>query len=68
MEVTFDLNFFITIIFIVITFCMISFVIIKQQRDVNEKEEEYKKLANYSQVTEGVLEEYRLNLHEVEIN
>ena len=63
MEVTFDLNFFITM-FLVIVFCMISFVIIKQQRDVNEKEEEYKKLANYSQVTEGVLEEYRLNLHE----
>ena len=62
-EVSFDLNFFITM-FLVIVFCMISFVIIKQQRDVNEKEEEYRKLANYSQVTEGVLEEYRLNLHE----
>ena len=58
-----NINFFITM-FLVIVFCIISFVIIKQQRDVNEKEEEYRKLANYSQVTEGVLEEYRLNLHE----
>lgn len=58
-----NINFFITM-FLVMVFCIISFIIIKQQRDVNEKEEEYRKLANYSQVTEGVLEEYRLNLHE----
>ena len=58
-----NINFFITM-FLVMVFCIISFIIIKQQREVNEKEEEYKKLANYSQVTEGVLEEYRLNLHE----
>ena len=58
-----NINFFITM-FLVMVFCIISFIIIKQQREVNEKEEEYRKLANYSQVTEGVLEEYRLNLHE----
>ena len=62
-DIKLDLNTSITA-FLIVIFCIISFIIIKQQRDVNEKEEEYKKLANYSQVTEGVLEEYRLNLHE----
>ena len=58
-DIKLDLNTSITA-FLIVIFCIISFIIIKQQRDVNEKEEEYKKLANYSQVTEG----YRLNLHE----
>lgn len=62
-DIKLDLNTSITA-FLIVIFCIISFIIIKQQRDVNEKEEEYRKLANYSQVTEGVLEEYRLNLHE----
>ena len=62
-DIKLDLNTSITA-FLIVIFCIISFIIIKQQRDVNEKEEEKKKLANYSQVTEGVLEEYRLNLHE----
>ena len=62
-EFKLDLNFIVTILLLSI-FCLIGFIIIKQQRDVTLKEEEYKKLAEYSKVTEGVLEDYRLNLHE----
>ena len=62
-EMRIDINLVVTL-FLIASFCIIGLFLIKQQSEVNEKEEEYKKLANYSQITEGVLEEYRLNLHE----
>ena len=62
-EFKLDLNFIVTFLLLAI-FCFIGFIVIKQQRDVTQKEEEYKKLAEYSKVTEGVLEDYRLSSHE----
>ena len=62
-EMKIDINLAVTL-FLIASFCIIGLFLIKQQSEVNEKEEEYKKLADYSQITEGVLEEYRLNLHE----
>ena len=62
-EMKIDINLAVTL-FLIASFCIIGLFLIKQQSEVNEKEEEYKKLADYSQITEGVLEEYRLNLQE----
>ena len=62
-ELELNINFIITIC-LMILLCIVGFILIKQKYDVDKMADEYKKLADYSQVTEGVLEEYRLNLHE----
>lgn len=62
-ELELNINFILTIL-LMILFCIVGFILIKQKYDVDKMNDEYKKLANYSQITEGVLEEYRLNLHE----
>lgn len=58
-----DVDFIISMILLILL-SIIGFILIKQKNDVDKMNDEYKKLANYSQITEGVLEEYRLNLHE----
>ena len=62
-ELELNVNFVLTIL-LMILFCIVGFILIKQKYDVDKMTDEYKKLADYSQITEGVLEEYRLNLHE----
>ena len=62
-EIEPDINFIISMILLIL-FSVIGFILIKQKTDVDKMTSEYEKLANYSQITEGVLEEYRLNLHE----
>lgn len=62
-EIEPDVNFIISMILLILL-SIIGFILIKQKNDVDKMNDEYKKLADYSQITEGVLEEYRLNLHE----
>ena len=62
-EIEPDVNFIISMILLILL-SIIGFILIKQKNDVDKMNDEYQKLANYSQITEGVLEEYRLNLHE----
>ena len=57
-ELELNANFIITL-FLMLLFCIVGFILIKQKYDVDKMNDEYKKLANYSQITEGVLEEYR---------
>lgn len=62
-SVKLDSNFIITMILLIL-FCIIGFVLIKQRHESDSLIDKYIKLANYSQNNEGLLEEYRENLHE----
>lgn len=62
-EIKLDYNFFITLILLIL-FCIIGFILIKQRHEASKLTEKYKELAEYAQTNEGLLEEYRVNLHE----
>lgn len=59
----FDANFVITMILLAL-FCLIGFILIKQKVETQKITDKYSKLAKYSKNNEGLLEEYRMNLHE----
>lgn len=58
-----DSNFIITMLLLAL-FCMIGFILVKQVHETDKILDKYTKLAQYSQNNEGLLEEYRVNLHE----
>lgn len=62
-RLNFDLEFIITMS-LVIMFCFIGVYMLKQKSDIDKVSDEYTQLAEYSQNNEGLLEEYRINLHE----
>ena len=62
-ELKFDANFAVTMILIFL-FCLIGFILIKQKVETQKVTDKYSKLAKYSKNNEGLLEEYRMHLHE----
>ena len=62
-KLKFDMNFLITMILLTL-FCIIGFILIKQRVETQKITDKYAKLAKYSKNNEGLLEEYRMNLHE----
>lgn len=60
-----NLNFsFISTMLLIIMFCFLGIYMIKQKAETDKITDKYTKLAQYSQDNEGLLEEYRVNLHE----
>lgn len=55
---------FLTTMILLILFCIIGFVLVKQRTETQKITDRYTKLASYAQENEGLLEEYRVNLHE----
>lgn len=55
---------FITTMVLIMIFCFIGVYMLKQKSNIDKVSDEYTKLAEYSQNNEGLLEEYRVNLHE----
>lgn len=53
----------ITLVSLIIMFCLIGIYMIKQKSEIDEVTDQYTKLAAYSKNNEGLLEEYRINLH-----
>lgn len=62
-KLKFDMTFVILMILLIL-FCVIGFILIKQRIKTTRLLDDYSKLANYSKNNEGLLEEYRENLHE----
>lgn len=62
-KLKFDTNFIITMILLIL-FCIIGFILIKQRVETQKITDKYAKLAEYAKNNEGLLEEYRINLHE----
>lgn len=62
-KVKLDTNFIITASLLIL-FCIIGFILLKQRHESDNLIDKYSKLASYSQNNEGLLEEYRENLHE----
>lgn len=62
-EWKFDLEFVITML-IVIGFCIVGLTLLKQKAQIEETTSKYLQLANYSDVTNDLLEDYRIVAHE----
>ena len=62
-QIKLDSNLIITILLLILL-CIIGFILIKQRNESDNLIDKYSKLASYSQNNEGLLEEYRENLHE----
>ena len=59
----FNLN-LVTTMTLIIMLCFIGIYMIKQKSEIDNVTDKYSKLAKYSKNNEGLLEEYRMNLHE----
>lgn len=55
---------FIMTMFILISFCIIGVLILKQKSDIQKTKSMYQQLVEYSNITNDVLEEYRVVTHE----
>lgn len=62
-EWKFNLEFVITML-IVIGFCIVGLTLLKQKAQIEETTSKYLQLANYSDVTNDLLEDYRIVAHE----
>lgn len=62
-EWRFDLQFLLTM-FILLGFCIVGFTLLKQRAQIQETTSKYLQLANYSDVTNDLLENYRVVAHE----
>ena len=62
-ELRFNTNFIITMILLIL-FCFIGFILLKQRTDKQKITDKYTKLAQYSKNEEGLLEEYRMMVHD----
>ena len=62
-DIKLDSNFIITMLLLML-FCIIGFILMRQLHETEKILDKYTKLAQYSQNNEGLLEEYRVNLHE----
>ena len=60
---TFSID-FITTVILILMFCFIGIYMIKQKSEIDTVIDKYIKLAEYAKNNEGLLEEYRMNLHE----
>jgi len=58
-----NLEFLITMI-LLISFCVVGFVIIKQKSDIQKTTSMYQQLVDYSDITNNLLEDYRVVSHE----
>lgn len=58
-----DLEFLLTML-ILLGFCIVGLVLIKQRAQIQETTSKYQQLANYSDVTNDLLEDYRIVAHE----
>ncbi len=55
---------FIITMFILLFFCIIGLIIVKQNSDIQKTTSMYQKLVDYSDITNGLLEDYRVVSHE----
>ena len=62
-KLQFNFDFLLTMTLILI-FCFIGIYMIKQKAEIDKVTDKYTKLAEYAKNNEGLLEEYRMNLHE----
>lgn len=62
-EWRFDLQFLLTM-FILLGFCIVGLTLLKQRAQIQETTSKYLQLANYSDVTNDLLENYRVVAHE----
>lgn len=62
-EWSFNIDFIITMI-ILLCFCFIGLFLLKQKADIQKNISMYQQLAEYSNITNDVLEEYRIVTHE----
>ena len=62
-EWEFNLEFIITML-IIIGFCIVGLTLLKQKAQIQETTSKYLQLANYSDVTNDLLEDYRIVAHE----
>lgn len=59
----FNLEFIITMV-ILLSFCIVGIFMIKQNSDIQKTTLKYQKLVDYSDITNGLLEDYRVVSHE----
>lgn len=59
----FDIEFIITMI-ILLSFCVIAILTLKQRADIQKTTAMYQQLVEYSDITNGLLEDYRIVSHE----